>query len=154
MSSKKHEYWMEQALLLAAEAESNDEVPVGAIVVLDDKIIGRGFNKPISTIDPTAHAEVVALRDAAFNIGNYRLVNAKLYVTLEPCMMCLGAILHSRISTVIYGAKDIKFGAIVSKIKALETSWNHKVEVKSDILPDKCSSILTNFFKYKRKSNS
>ena len=115
MTEKDDYYWMQQALLLAQQAADMDEIPVGAVVVKDNEIIGRGFNQPISLCDPTAHAEIQALRHAANHIGNYRLNGATLYVTLEPCGMCAGAIVHSRIARLVYGATEPKAGVIVSQ---------------------------------------
>lgn len=154
MQNYNDEYWMRLALKQAQIAEQHDEVPVGAIVVLNNEIIGRGFNQPISTLDPCAHAEIVALRDAANTIKNYRLLDATMYVTLEPCMMCTGAIIHSRIKKLVYGAKDSKTGVIDSKMQALDNfNWNHSVEYKDGILSNECGFILRNFFKQKRNKN-
>ncbi|WP_415890351.1 tRNA adenosine(34) deaminase TadA [Neptuniibacter sp. SY11_33] len=145
------ERWMKEALLLADRAEEINEVPVGAIVVLDGEIIGRGWNQPISGHDPTAHAEILALRDAAENVGNYRLVGADLYVTIEPCTMCTGAIVHSRIRRVIFGAVEAKAGAVQSNGQLLDQAWmNYRVEVEAGILAERCSEKISAFFKRRR----
>lgn len=145
------ERWMEEALLLADRAEEINEVPVGAIVVLDGEIIGRGWNQPISGHDPTAHAEILALRDAAANVGNYRLVGADLYVTIEPCTMCTGAIVHSRIRRVIFGAIEAKAGAVQSNGQLLDQAWmNYRVEVEAGVLAERCSEKISAFFKRRR----
>ncbi|WP_415893462.1 tRNA adenosine(34) deaminase TadA [Neptuniibacter sp. PT8_73] len=145
------ERWMEEALLLADRAEEINEVPVGAIVVLDGEVIGRGWNQPISGHDPTAHAEILALRDAAANVGNYRLVGADLYVTIEPCTMCTGAIVHSRIRRVIFGAVEAKAGAVQSNGQLLDQAWmNYRVEVEAGVLAERCSEKISAFFKRRR----
>jgi tRNA(adenine34) deaminase len=143
--------FMQAALALAQQAALNGEVPVGAIIVKDGEIIGRGMNSPISQHDPSAHAEILALRDAAKNIGNYRLVDCELYVTLEPCAMCAGAIQHARISRLIYGASDYKTGACGSVINLMaEPKLNHHTEVSKDILAVECGELLSAFFKNRR----
>ena len=145
------QYWMKQALELAAQAAELNEVPVGAIVVLDDQVIGSGFNSPISGCDPSAHAEIQALRDAASRLENYRLVDATLYVTIEPCTMCAGAIVHSRIKRLVYGALEPKAGVVTSQIPFFEQPWlNHRVEVQGGVLADECSSIISDFFARRR----
>ncbi|HUW50880.1 MAG TPA: tRNA adenosine(34) deaminase TadA [Sulfuricella sp.] len=142
---------MREALILARQAWEAGEVPVGAVVVKDGEIVGRGFNAPISRHDPTAHAEVMALRDAALNIGNYRLVGCSLYVTLEPCAMCMGAIFHARISRVVFGASDLKTGACGSIIDlSAETRLNHHAEVAGGILAAECGGLLSDFFAQRR----
>lgn len=144
-------YWMEKAISLAKEAEVQDEVPVGAVIVLENQIIGSGFNKPISTHNPAAHAEIIALQDAATKMQNYRLPNTTMYVTLEPCIMCVGAIIHARIKRVVFGAFDDKTGAIGSKLNLMEEyKWNHHFEYEGGILGKECGEILKNFFKNKR----
>ncbi|MCZ2723516.1 tRNA adenosine(34) deaminase TadA [Marinomonas sp. 15G1-11] len=146
-----HEYWMEKALDLADEAEAKSEIPVGAIVVLDNKIIGRGYNAPISNCDPTSHAEIQAIRSACENVGNYRLPGCRLYVTLEPCSMCAGAIVHARIEQVIYGAVESKSGVVCSQGQFFsEPFLNHKVEVIGGVLAEKASQKLSRFFQYRR----
>ena len=145
-------FWMQHALELARRAESEGEVPVGAVVVYDDQVIGEGWNRPIIDNDPTAHAEIMALRSASKKINNYRLLDTTLYVTLEPCIMCTGAIIHSRVKRVVYGAFDPKAGAAQSAFTILGTDClNHKVDVEHGIFAEECGQILTNFFRNKRK---
>ncbi|MGB0224584.1 MAG: tRNA adenosine(34) deaminase TadA [Marinobacterium sp.] len=145
------QYWMRQALELAAQAGEHNEVPVGAIVVLDDQVIGRGFNRPISGCDPSAHAEIQALRDAANRLENYRLVDATLYVTIEPCSMCAGAIVHSRIKRLVFGALEPKAGVATSQAQFFDQPWlNHRVELQGGVLADECSSIISDFFARRR----
>ncbi len=142
---------MKIAMELAQEAATAGEVPVGAIVVKDGQIIGRGSNAPIGLHDPSAHAEIQALRDAAKNVGNYRLVDCTLYVTLEPCAMCAGAIQHARISRLVYGASDAKTGACGSVVNLMaETKLNHQTEVTSGIMAEETASLLSSFFKERR----
>ena len=146
------EYWMNKALLLADRAAQNSEIPVGAIVVMDDQLIGEGVNAPISTMDPTAHAEIQAIRAACTHFGNYRLSGATLFVTLEPCAMCAGAIVHARINRVVFAAKEPKSGAVCSQQHFFEhTFLNHKVSVVSGVLAEKASAQLTNFFQFRRE---
>lgn len=143
--------WMQAALALAEQAEQKGEVPVGALVVLDNQIIGSGYNQPISSCDPSAHAEIVALRDAASRIGNYRLVGATLYVTLEPCTMCTGAIVHSRIQRLVYGATEPKAGAIESCSRLLEAPYfNYKVEALGGVCEEESSALIRAFFARRR----
>lgn len=143
--------YMQLALQLANEAAQAGEVPVGAIVVKDGVIIGRGSNAPISTNDPTAHAEIQAMRDAAQHLGNYRLVDCTLYVTLEPCTMCTGAIQHARIARLVYGANDPKTGACGSVVNLMaEAKLNHHTEMTSGVLATECGSVLTDFFRQRR----
>ena len=145
------EVWMSRALQLAGQAGTAGEVPVGAVVVLDGKEIGAGFNAPISGCDPTAHAEIRALRDAAARVGNYRLPGATLYVTLEPCTMCVGAIVHSRISRLVYGAAEPKAGAVASARQILnEPHLNWRVESVGGVLADQCSHVISEFFTRRR----
>jgi tRNA(adenine34) deaminase len=141
-----------EALVLADAAEARGEVPVGALVVMDGVVIGRGSNQPIGTHDPTAHAEVIALRDAAAARGNYRLPGATLYVTLEPCAMCAGAIMHARIGRVVYGARDLKTGACGSVVDLFETKLNHHAEVIEGVMADECGARLSAFFSRRRKT--
>ena len=144
--------WMRHALQLAKRAESEGEVPVGAIVVYENEVIGEGWNRPIFDSDPTAHAEVMALRSAAKKINNYRLLDTTLYVTLEPCIMCSGAIIHSRVKRVVYGAQDPKAGAVESAFNILGTDClNHQVKVDGGVLATECGQILTGFFRKKRQ---
>ncbi len=149
----KDRQFMQQALLLAERAESQGEVPVGAVVVLGDIIIGEGWNRPIGQHDPTAHAEIVALRDAASRVGNYRLPDTTLYVTLEPCPMCAGAIVHARVARVVYGADDPKGGAAGSVFDMLPTDerFNHFVAVKGGVQGERSTELLKAFFRRKRK---
>lgn len=142
---------MQLALDLARQAAKNGEVPVGAIIVKDSVIIGRGSNAPIGLHDPTAHAEIIAMRQAAQHLGNYRLVDCTLYVTLEPCAMCSGAMHHARIAKLIYGASDPKTGACGSVINLMdELKLNHHTEVVGGVLAEDCGAVLTAFFKQRR----
>lgn len=145
------EDYMQIAIALAKQAGANGEVPVGAIVVKNGEIIGRGFNQPISTHDPSAHAEMVALRDAAQFLGNYRLVDCELFVTLEPCVMCMGAMFHARVARVIFGASDPKTGACGSVIDLPSLGkLNHHAQITTNICGDECGKILSDFFKARR----
>jgi tRNA(adenine34) deaminase len=151
--SSLDQFWMQRAIELARIAESRGEVPVGAVLVKDDQIIGEGFNSPISENDPTAHAEIRAIRDAAKRLGNYRLLNTSLYVTLEPCVMCVGAIVHARIGEVIYGATEPRTGAAGSVFDILTSpEHNHRVELRGGVLADECSQLLKGFFQQRRQS--
>ena len=142
---------MRLALGQARRADAAGEVPVGAVVVFDGQVVGRGFNQPIGAVDPTAHAEIVALRDAARGVGNYRLTNAVMYVTIEPCLMCVGALVHARIGTLVFGAAEPKAGAVVSTVRALEIpTLNHKVEAIGGVLEDDCRDMVQAFFKTRR----
>jgi tRNA(adenine34) deaminase len=145
--------WMAHAIELASKAEAIGEVPVGAVVVLDGEIIGEGWNTPISDSDPTAHAEIMALRQAGKRCTNYRLPNAELYVTLEPCVMCAGAMVHARIKEVYFGAFDPKSGAAGSVFKILpsELPFNHRVEVTGGVMESACAEQLRAFFRQRRK---
>lgn len=145
---------MSEALALARQAGEAGEVPVGAVVVKDGEVVGRGYNRPVSAKDPTAHAEVVALRDAAARIGNYRLGECELYVTLEPCAMCAGAIMHARITRVIYGAKDPKSGACGSIVNLFaEDRLNHHTAVVGGVMANETSRILQEFFAARREES-
>ncbi|MFT5396551.1 MAG: tRNA(adenine34) deaminase [Gammaproteobacteria bacterium] len=147
--------WMQCAFKLAQKAKEHDEVPVGAVIVHEDKIIGEGWNQPISSNDPTAHAEIIALRDAGNNVGNYRLPDATMYVTLEPCAMCAGAIIHARLSKIIFAVADPKTGACGSIFNLLQAEeLNHKVEIDKGIMEDECRSLIQTFFKVKRSKPS
>ena len=142
---------MRAALEQAALARDAGEVPIGAVVSLDGAIVGRGFNQPIRASDPTAHAEIVALRDAALRAGNYRLTGASLYVTIEPCLMCVGALVHARIATLVYGAAEPKSGAVVSTARAAELpGLNHRFEVVPDVLEGECRAMVQAFFRDRR----
>jgi len=148
------EQYIKVALELAQLAAEAGEVPVGAIVLKDGKIIGRGSNSPIANHDPSAHAEIIAMRDAARKLGNYRLVGCTLYVTLEPCAMCTGAIQHARIARLVYGASDPKTGACGSVIDLMkENRLNHHTEVSGGILAVECGAVLSNFFANRRKKS-
>jgi len=147
--------WMQYAMELAKNAESEGEVPVGAVIVQDREIIGEGWNRPISTNDPTAHAEIVALRAAGERIGNYRLPGSTIYVTLEPCPMCASAIIHARVGRVVFGAYDPKGGAAGSKFTLLppDDRFNHRLECEGGLLEQECGDLLRGFFRNRRSSN-
>ena len=146
------ENWMQRAIELAKKAEARDEVPVGAIVVYEDKIIGEGWNQPITSDDPTAHAEIMAIRAASTYLNNYRLPNTTLYVTLEPCAMCAGAIIHARIARLVYAVDDAKTGACGSVFNLLQADrLNHTVKIEKGVMEDDCRSLIQNFFKQKRQ---
>ena len=143
---------MREALVLAGEAGAAGEVPVGAVVVLAGRVIGRGYNRPISTADPSAHAEIIALREAAAAIGNYRLPGCELYVTLEPCAMCVGAMVHARLARIVYGARDPKTGACGSLVDLPALSqWNHHGAFEGGLLEAECGEILRGFFADRRR---
>ena len=149
----EHENWMRRALYLAKSAYQRDEVPIGAVVVLDGRVIGEGYNLTISNCDPSAHAEIIALRSAAAAVNNHRLPGARMYVTVEPCAMCAGAVIQSRLDTVIFGATDSKAGAAGSVLNVLQNNTlNHQCEVVGDILSDECAQLMQEFFEAKRKS--
>ena len=142
---------MRLALEQAERARDAGEVPVGAVIVLDDAVVGSGFNQPISSVDPTAHAEIVALRMAARALGNYRLTGATMYVTVEPCMMCVGALIHARIKEVVFGATEPRAGALVSALRAHETpTLNHRLTVSSGVLEEECRRTIQSFFEARR----
>lgn len=143
--------WMSKALVLAEQAGREGEVPVGALLVKDGAVIGEGFNSPITTCDPTAHAEIMALRNAAANMNNYRLPDTTLYVTIEPCTMCIGAMIHARVARLVYGAKEPRAGAVESQLKLPElTHYNHRLNVVGGVLEKKCSDLISTFFHNKR----
>ena len=145
-------FWMQHALALADKAEALGEVPVGACVVVDDKVIGEGWNTPILDHDPSAHAELRAVREAANFVKNYRVIDATLYVTLEPCSMCAGMLVHARVKRVVFGAWDAKTGAAGSVMNLLQhPALNHQTEIVSGVLADECADKLSNFFKKRRK---
>ena len=148
--TKKDIYFMKQALKCAQTAQEKDEVPVGAIIVKDNKIIARGYNKSISLKDTTAHAEIVAIRKACKKLNNYRLTDCSIYVTIEPCSMCMGALILARIKNLYYGAKDIKAGACGSVTDISKTKTNHKINVSGGLLEQDCATIIKKFFKSKR----
>jgi tRNA(adenine34) deaminase len=143
--------FMRAALDQALEARQRGEVPIGAVVVLDGAIVGRGFNQPIGSHDPTAHAEIVALRDAARRVSNYRLTGATLYVTIEPCQMCVGAMVHARIARVVFGAREPKAGALESAMRAHEhPALNHRLEAIGGVLEEECRAMIQEFFAERR----
>ncbi|MGD0132860.1 MAG: tRNA adenosine(34) deaminase TadA [Bryobacteraceae bacterium] len=147
----QHELFMREALTLAREAEAHGEVPVGAVVVQDGEIIGRGFNSPIARSDPTAHAELIALREAGARLGNYRLEAATLYATLEPCVMCAGALVGARIERLVFGARDLRFGGVRSKFHLADSELlNHRVEIVEGVLAAECVQLMKNFFEKRR----
>jgi tRNA(adenine34) deaminase len=151
----KDELWMEEALRSAQRALDAGEVPVGAVVVFDGQIVGRGWNRNIGENDATAHAEIVALREAGATIGNHRLMECELFVTIEPCAMCAGAMVHARIKRLVYGADDIKAGAVRSVMQLLEhPAMNHRVEVRGGVLAGRCAEVVQTFFKNRRQSLS
>lgn len=151
MFSSCDEYGMQQALMLAERARQAGEVPVGAVLMFNDEVIAEGYNCPISTCDPTAHAEIIALRNASKTIHNYRLLDTTLYVTLEPCIMCAGAMVHARIKRLVYGATDPRTGAIVSRAQVLDQSFlNHRVEHSGGLLAAECGELLSQFFRERR----
>lgn len=142
---------MQRAFELAEKAKFQDEVPVGAVIVHENKIIGEGWNQPMTSNDPTAHAEVMALRDAGNKVGNYRLPDTTMYVTLEPCAMCAGAIVHARLARLVYAVDDPKTGACGSVFNLLQSEeLNHKVEIENGIMEEECRSLIQTFFKEKR----
>jgi tRNA(adenine34) deaminase len=150
-ASDRDRYWMGRALDLARHAAEAGEVPVGAVVVRDDEVLGEGWNQPIGACDPTAHAEVLALRTAAAQVGNYRLVDSTLYVTLEPCPMCAGAIVHARVARVVFGAGDPRAGAAGAVFNLLQSeALNHRAEVIGGVLGDACGALLRDFFRARR----
>jgi len=154
MASDRDLAFMREALGLAAEAAARGEVPVGAVVVQEGVVIGRGYNAPISLHDPTAHAEIAALRDAARNVGNYRLPGCELFVTIEPCAMCAGAILHARLARVVFGARDPKTGAAGSIVDLFaEPRLNHHAAVEGGVLAEECGALLTQFFESRRRGS-
>jgi tRNA(adenine34) deaminase len=145
------ELWMEEALRAAQRALEAGEVPIGAVVVCDGRIVGRGWNRNITDSDPTAHAEVLALREAGAALGNYRLGECELFATIEPCAMCAGALLHARIKRLVYGADDPKAGAVHSVLQVLsQPPMNHRVEIRSGVLAGRCAELLQTFFKSRR----
>ena len=149
------ETFMRAALEQADEARRRGEVPVGAVIVLDEAVVGQGFNQPIGSHDPTAHAEIVALREAGRRIGNYRLTGATLYVTIEPCQMCVGAMVHARIARLVYGAAEPKAGAIESAMRAHEhPALNHRMAATGDVLADECRAVMQEFFEARRRSEA
>jgi len=150
--SAQDEYWMSKALALAQQAAAAGEVPVGAVLIFNDVLVGEGSNRAITTNDPTAHAEIVALRHAAYHLQNYRLPDTTLYVTLEPCTMCVGALVHARIKRLVFGALEPKAGAVCSRFHLLQQKgFNHQLEFHQGILESECSQILSDFFQQRRE---
>ena len=146
-----HDTFMRAALEEARKGFDTGEVPVGAVVVLDGDVVGRGFNQPIGSHDPTAHAEIVAIRAAARALGNYRLAGTRMYVTIEPCLMCVGAMVHARVGSLVFGAPEPKAGAVVSTCRAHELpSLNHRIEVLGGVLEEECRAIIQEFFQERR----
>ncbi|OWL91474.1 tRNA adenosine(34) deaminase TadA [Halopseudomonas aestusnigri] len=144
---------MRLALAEARLAAERGEVPVGAVLVQDGKVIGRGFNQPITSLDPSAHAEMVAIRQAATALQNYRLPGTTLYVTLEPCTMCSGLLIHSRIARLVYGASEPRAGAVASRSQVLDQPWmNHRIQVEGGVLAEECGALLSAFFRDRRKA--
>lgn len=147
------DYWMQKALDLARKAQAEDEVPVGAVLVKDDQLIAEAYNQPIKLNDPSAHAEMLVLRSAGQALDNYRLLDTTLYVTLEPCSMCVGAMIHARVKRLVFGAFDPKTGAAGSAINLIaDDVHNHKVEVVGGVMEEECRELLQGFFKMKRSS--
>jgi tRNA(adenine34) deaminase len=145
------ERYMREALRLAREGAGADEVPVGAVVVREGEIIGRGSNSPIARNDPTAHAEILALREAATRVGNYRLLDATLYCTLEPCVMCAGALVSARLARLVFGARDLRFGGVRSKFQLADSEiLNHRLEITEGVLAAECVELLRGFFGERR----
>jgi len=144
-------FWMRLALDQARLAESQGEVPVGAVLVIGEALVAAAYNAPISGCDPSAHAEIAVLRKAAGQLHNYRLPTSTLYVTIEPCTMCMGAIIHSRVQRVVFGAREPRAGAVVSKLKLAELDfYNHRVEVTEGVLADECGALVSSFFRSRR----
>jgi tRNA(adenine34) deaminase len=149
-----HERFMRAAIEQAHEAQRCGEVPVGAVVVVEGEIVGSGFNRPIGSSDPSAHAEIIALRDAGKRIGNYRLTGATLYVTVEPCLMCVGAMVHARVAELVFGAAEPKAGAVESTQRAHEhPALNHRLAVVGGVLEEECREIIQTFFRERRSSD-
>ena len=152
MKPQTDEYWMRYALQLAQRAREQGEVPGGAVLVRGGKVIGEGWNRPIGQCDPTAHAEIMALRQGGKVLDNYRLLDTTLYVTLEPCVMCTGAMVHSRITRLVYGAKDVKTGAAGSLLDVLgHPGMNHQIEIACGVLAEECAGMLSDFFRMRRE---
>jgi tRNA(adenine34) deaminase len=155
MDAKADELWMEEALRLAQRSVAAEEVPVGAVIVRDGIIVGRGWNRTIAACDPTAHAEMIALREAATHTGNYRLPDCDLYATLEPCAMCAGALVHARIRRLVYGAPDSKAGAAGSALSVVNhPALNHQMQVTAGVLAGRCMEMLQAFFRERRMENA
>lgn len=152
MTDTTHDNWMRRALELAQLASALGEVPVGAVIVRDGVIIGEGYNQPISTHDPSAHAEIIALRDASKNTENYRLPGSTMFVTIEPCTMCVGALIHARVDTVVFGAREPKAGVLVSNLQLHEEGhFNHQLKFVEGVLAEDCSALMRDFFLTRRR---
>jgi|SRR5688572_8783345 len=146
-----HREFMETALAQARQGQAAGEVPIGAVIVVDGRVVARAYNQPVSTCDPTAHAEMLALRDAGKAAANYRLTDATVYVTLEPCLMCVGALVHARVREVVYGAPEPKTGALVSAVRGLDLpGLNHRFAVTGGVMEEECRQIIQAFFKERR----
>jgi tRNA(adenine34) deaminase len=151
MTPTRDEMFMREALRLAREAEAAGEVPVGAVVVMGEEIVGRGFNRPIGLHDPTAHAEMLALREAARTLNNYRLSQAEVFVTLEPCVMCAGALVQARVRRLVFGSRDLRFGGVRSKFRLADSDLlNHRMSVEEGLLGADCVALIERFFQHKR----
>jgi tRNA(adenine34) deaminase len=148
-----HESFMRLAIEQARTALHIGEVPIGAVLVADGQVVAQGFNQPIHHVDPTAHAEVVALRGAARTLGNYRLGGTTLYVTVEPCLMCVGALLNARVATVVYGTAEPKFGAVFSLMRVADLRVNHRLQVVGPVLEAECRQLMVDFFQYRREES-
>ena len=145
---------MAEALVEARRARDAGEVPIGAVVAVDGEIVGRGFNHPIGAVDPTAHAEIAAIREAAARVGNYRLTGSTLCVTIEPCLMCVGAMVHARIATLVFGAPEPRTGAVVSTVRGAELpGHNHRMDIMSGVCQQECRDLMQAFFKSRRRYN-
>lgn len=150
---EKDRFWMQRAFELAQRSEAEGEVPVGAVVVLNDELVGEGWNQPIQKHDPTAHAEMMALKSAGQKLENYRLIDTTLYVTLEPCPMCASAMVHARVGKVVYAADDLKTGSAISAFQLLNSpKLNHHVEIVYGVMQPECSELLSNFFRKRRET--
>ena len=152
MTGDEHQVFMRLALAQARRAFAQDEVPIGAVVVHEGVVVGAGFNQPVASGDPTAHAEIVALRAAARARGNYRLPDTTLYVTVEPCLMCVGALVNARVASLVYGADEPKFGAVCSLLDVNTVALNHRFDVTSGLLGDECRALMQEFFRSRRGS--
>jgi tRNA(adenine34) deaminase len=152
MTDEAHQRWMQMAVAMARQASGMGEVPVGAVLVRDGELIGKGFNQPISSHDASAHAEIIALRDAGSRQNNYRLPGSTMYVTIEPCTMCVGALIHARVNTIIFGAREPKAGVLVSNLQLHEQAhFNHQLKFVEGVLENECSALMRDFFLSRRK---
>jgi tRNA(adenine34) deaminase len=155
MPDETHKYWMEKALELARKAESAGEVPVGAVLVKDEQLIAEGWNQPVSSHDATSHAEIMAMREAGIKLSNYRLIDTTMYVTLEPCSMCVGAMIHARVAKVVYGASEPRTGALGGAFNLLMSNeHNHNFDVVSGVLAEESRDMLQSFFQSRRKNKA